>query len=64
ARRYQGLPRGRQQAVRNAVRDLRNLPSPERQQWLSSPEYRTRFTDNEREIIGQALEIRPGQPPE
>jgi hypothetical protein len=61
ARRYDGLPYGRQQAVRNAVRDLTSLSPQQRQERLSSPEFRSQFTDNEREIIGQALEIRPSQ---
>src|SRR5579884_3098087 len=71
ARRYRGLPAGRQQAVKNAVSELSALPPQERQQQLSSPLFRSRFTDNEREIIGQALEMRPtqgrpqaGEPPE
>lgn len=66
ARRYNGLPSGRQQAVKNALRELNSLPPQERQQRLSSPEFRSRFTDNEREIIGQAIEIRPntGRPPQ
>jgi len=73
-RREQGLPPSRQQAVRNAVRELNSLSPEERQERLSSPEYRSRFTDNEREIIGQALVLgdrpnraRPnqqGEPPE
>lgn len=72
AQRYHGLPSGRQQAVKSAVNELRSVSPQERQQRLSSPEFRSRFTDNEREIIGQALEIRPqpsrpiqqGEPPE
>jgi hypothetical protein len=72
AQRYRGLPGSRQQAVKNALNELNALPPQERQQRLSSPEFRSRFTDNEREIIGQALEMRPntgnraqpGEPPE
>lgn len=72
AQRYRGLPSGRQQAVKGALNELTPLSPQERQQRLSSPEFRSRFTDNEREIIGQALEIRPqsgrpvqpGEPPE
>lgn len=63
-RRYNGLPFSRQQAVRNGVRELMQLPPEQRQEQLSSPEYRQRFTDTEREIISQQLQLpRPGQRP-
>ena len=63
-RREQSLPASRQQAVHNAVHELDGLSPQERQQRLSSPEFRSRFTDTEREIIGQAVEMepRPNQP--
>jgi hypothetical protein len=57
-RREQGLPPSRQQAVRNAVRELNSLSPEQRQERLSSQDYRSRFTDSEREIIGQELQLR------
>jgi hypothetical protein len=61
-RRYQSLPFTRQQAVHGAVRELMPLSPEDRQRRLSSPEYRSRFTDNERDIISQQIQLpRPGE---
>jgi hypothetical protein len=55
--RYQGLPVDRRRAVHNGLVSLLALPPEQRQQALSSPEYRARFNDPEREMLGRALEF-------
>jgi hypothetical protein len=59
--RYHSLPVYRQRAVRNALLELNSLPPDQRQQALSSPDFRARYTDQEREIIAHALQF--GTPP-
>ena len=59
--RYMTLPEQRRVAIHSALRDLTALSPEERQQRLASPEYRSRFTDQEREILTQALQF--GTPP-
>ena len=59
--RYMTLPEQRRLAVHGALRELTALSPQERQQRLASPEYRSRFSDQEREILTQALQF--GTPP-
>src|SRR5438105_6065126 len=59
--RYMTLPEERRAAVHGALRELTALSPQERQQRLASPEYRSRFSDQEREILTQALQF--GTPP-
>ena len=61
--RYRDLPEVRRRAVHNALVELNTLPPDQRQRMLASPNYRARFNDQERDILGQALELgtQPGE---
>lgn len=52
----------RKQQVRGAFRTLRDLPPGEREQALNSPEYRSQYSDHERQILSNLLSVEPYQP--
>ena len=54
---FTALPLERRRAVHEGLRDLTALPAEQRQQMLSSPAYRSRFSDQERQMLGQALQF-------
>jgi hypothetical protein len=53
---------GRKQQVRGAFRALRDMPPAERQQMLNSPEFRSQYSDHERQVLGNLLSVEPYQP--
>jgi hypothetical protein len=53
------LPQDRQQSVSRAFRQLRDMPVPERNALLNSPQYRQQFTDEERGTLGNLLAVSP-----
>ena len=68
ARRYQGLPDERRAEVHKAINRLRGLSPEEQQRVMSSEQFRNRFSDQEREIIGSFVQTPEhaagGEPPE
>lgn len=57
------LPPARRFLVRQAVRELRSMPPDQRERVIDSNEYRSRFTDQERELI-RGIGRLPLAPPE
>ncbi len=53
---------GRKQQVRGAFRSLRELPPEQREQVLNSPEYRSQYSERERQVLGNLLSVEPYQP--
>ena len=62
AQELSGMDIGRRQQVRGAFRSLRDLPPNQRQQTLNSPEYRSQYSDHERQILGNLLSVEPYSP--
>ena len=58
------MPQGRQQAVRQAFKNLRAMPPAQRQQMLSSPQFASQYTPQERTVLGNLLSIEPYQQPQ
>lgn len=52
----------RRQQVRGAFRSLRDLPPGQREQVLNSPQYRSQYSDHERQVLGNLLSVEPYQP--
>src|SRR5579859_3763745 len=52
----------RKQQVRGAFRALRDMPPAERQQMLNSPEFRSQYSDHERQVLGNLLSVEPYNP--
>ena len=57
------LPPARRFLVREAVRQLRSMPPDQREREIDSDQYRSRFTDHERELI-RGISRLPLAPPE
>jgi hypothetical protein len=57
------LPEDRQHAVHRAFFLLRDLPPAQRQAYMNSPQFRSRFNDQERGAINGLLEVTPIYPP-
>jgi hypothetical protein len=57
------LPADRRRMVARAFRDLREVPSSERQAVLNSDRFRSQFSQQERGTLSQLLEIEPYLPP-
>ena len=51
------LPPARRKLMMGAVHDLRRMSPPEREHALESAEYRTRFTNQERDLLKGVLEL-------
>ncbi len=45
------LPEDRRHEVRRAARELRDLPPEQRERALNSPQFRSRFNDQERDLV-------------
>lgn len=60
--RMRNVPDDRRQAMRTAMRDLRQMPPDQRQQVMNSNQFKSRFSDNERDMMQRvlALPIGPG----
>ena len=60
---YRQLPPERQRQVSTAVRDLRNMPSDQRDRVIDSPRFKGMFSDQERDMIRGAtkLPLAPGE---
>jgi hypothetical protein len=54
-----GLPEDRQVAVHKAIRHLRQMPAPERQQVIQSDRFKTTFSDQEQKLISQLADLNP-----
>jgi hypothetical protein len=52
----------RQQAVRRAFRQMRQMPPQQRQMFLNSGSYASQFSPQERTVLGNLLSIEPYQP--
>lgn len=57
--RFQGQPPERQQLMREELNRLRAMPDEERKARLASPEYRTRYRNNEQEILSELSGVFP-----
>jgi hypothetical protein len=55
---FSGLPPARRQAIREELRQLRQLPQPERRRRLADPELRGRFSEEELQLLYEVA----GQP--
>ncbi len=53
------MPPARKSQVQSAFRQLRELPPAERQNRLSSPAFRSQYTDGERAVLGNLLSVEP-----
>jgi len=53
----QQLPPDRRRMVTTAVRDLRSMPPDQRERTINSPDYRSRFSDQEREMMRGATRL-------
>lgn len=52
----------RKEQVRGAFRVLRDMPPSQRAQVLSSPAYRSMYSDHERQVLGNLLSVEPYAP--
>jgi hypothetical protein len=60
----QSLPEDRREMLKNTARNLRFMPPEARQRALDSPAMRSRFTDQEREILRGINDLKlPSAPP-
>ena len=59
AKRYRDIPPERRQKMRAAMHDLAQMSPDDRNKALDSDQYRSDFSDNEREIMRGMAEIRP-----
>ncbi|HEX4020763.1 MAG TPA: DUF3106 domain-containing protein [Acidobacteriaceae bacterium] len=57
------MPMPRQRMMRKAFRDLRDLPPEQRQAILSSSQFKSQFSDQERQILGNLMSVEPYIPP-
>lgn len=65
------LPEDRRKLVARTFRDLRAMPEAQRQQYMSSSAYKSQFSDQERNTMGNLMSVepyipghRPGDPPQ
>ncbi len=58
-RKFQAEPAARQQSMREEMGRLRSMSAAERKARLSSPEFQSQFTKNERQILGQMSDALP-----
>jgi hypothetical protein len=58
-RRFQQLPEARRRAVRQEYMRLNRMNDEDRLARQATPEYRAGFTDDERRIISEMLEVAP-----
>lgn len=58
------LPPERRRAVKQAFQNLRNYPPAQRQELLASPQFQSRFTPQERTMLGNVLTVEPYEPPQ
>jgi hypothetical protein len=56
---FSSLPSDRRRLVARAFRDLREMPEPQRQSILSSDQFRSQFSDQERGTISNLLTVEP-----
>jgi phage-related protein len=57
------LPAGRQKAVRQELNRLRRLPATERGSHMNTPEFTSRFSPHEQEILRSSSLVLPTVPP-
>ena len=57
AQRYRDVPPERRQKMRRAIHELAQMSLDDRNKALDSPQYRSNFTDNEREIMRGMAEM-------
>ena len=57
--RFVNQPPDRQDAMRAELEQLRAMRPPQRWQTMGSPDFRTRFNPNERDIIGRIADLMP-----
>lgn len=64
-REMRSLPPDRRQRVESAIRELRGMPPAQRQQMLESPQFRTRFSPEEQQVLEgiTKLPLAPPSPP-
>ena len=62
----QQLPPDRQRAVRNAIQSLRAMPPEARQRMIESPDFKNRYSPQERDMLDKAsrLPLAPAEPNE
>jgi hypothetical protein len=53
------LPEDRRRVVARTFRDVRAMPESQRQQYLSSPAYRSQFSDQERNTMAGLMAVEP-----
>ncbi len=53
------MPEDRRRMMRRAFRDIAQLPPAQRQAILDSPQFKTQFSDQERQILGTMMSIEP-----
>lgn len=58
---FSQAPADRQQAMRDELRGVAALPAEERQTHLNSPEFRSRFTKKEQDILRDMSPLLPGR---
>jgi len=58
---FSQAPAGRQQAMRDELRSVAALPSEERQAHLNSPDFRSRFTKKEQDILRDMSPLLPAR---
>jgi hypothetical protein len=68
---FKQLPPGRRQAIRRAIRSMRDLTPQQREQLINSDSYKSQFSPEERNLLSGAsrLPLAPGdglqgEPPE
>jgi hypothetical protein len=59
------LPPDRRQMMEGAIRNLRGMPPAQRQQVLESPDFKSRFSPQEQEMLNgiSRLPLAPATPP-
>lgn len=63
ARRWATMPSARQALMKNAFRDLREVPPDQRQTVLNSQRYQNMFSPEERGVLSDLLRAEPYMPP-
>ena len=56
------MPTARQQVVRRAFRNLRDMPPGDRIKALNSAQYANQFSPQERTVLNNLLSVEPYQP--
>lgn len=57
------LPPASRKAVQRTFRTVREMPADQRQAYLNSPDIKSQFTDQERDILQRLMTIEPFLPP-